>query len=94
VEKVISIVLVDEENILLKVSRSNGFDESILGFCYNFPNLRSRPQSLGSILTIQPCCDICRGGYLPLDKPRTKLKNGHKHGRRGLTKIKKANYLV
>jgi hypothetical protein len=94
VEEVITVVLVGDENILLKVSRLNGFDQPILGFCHSIPNFRSRPPSLRNILTIQPCCGIRRGGYPPLEQTKNKIRNGHKHGRKGLKKMKKANYLV
>ena len=51
-EEVITVVLVDDGNILLEVPRSNGFDQPILRFCHSIPNFGSRHESIGSILTV------------------------------------------
>ena len=62
VQEVIDVVLVGDGNELLEVSRSNAFDQPILGFCHSIPNIKSRSKSLRSGLTVQPCCGIRRVG--------------------------------
>ena len=94
-EEVITVVLVGDGNMLLEVPRSNGLDQPILRFCHSIPNFGSTPESLESILTVQTCRSIRRVGYLPLKQTENKIRNKHKHGRRGNEeKRRKTKYLV
>ena len=58
VEEVFAIILVGDGNELLEILRPNTLDEFILGFGHSLPNFGSRPEGLGCILTVQPCCSV------------------------------------
>ena len=66
--EIFAVIFVSNKDVLLENLRSNGFDQSILGFCHSVPNFKSRPTILESSLTIQHGSSIGHIQHFALEK--------------------------
>lgn len=70
--------LVDDKDVLLKITRAYDFDHHVLGLGHDIPDVGNNSMRHGYGLTVQPSSYICLWGQLPLDWKCTSIKHRDK----------------